>query len=159
MYTHTPSNYVCPFCAIAQNTFQSEKVELITQPEDVVLQNQFVTAFIASHFWQNNLGHVLLIPNAHYENIYTLPADYATHIHTVAQKIALAMKASYHCDGISTRQHNEPAGNQDVWHYHLHVFPRYLNDNLYQTPRSDILPAPARASYANRLKESLIQFE
>lgn len=32
---------------------------------------------------------------------------------------------------ISTRQHNGPAGNQDVWHYHLHVFPRYSNDGLY----------------------------
>ena len=33
--------------------------------------------------------------------------------------------------GISTRQHNGSAGNQDVWHYHLHVFPRYPNDGLY----------------------------
>jgi hypothetical protein len=29
------------------------------------------------------------------------------------------------------RQHNEPAGNQDLWHLHVHVFPRFEGDNLY----------------------------
>jgi len=41
------------------------------------------------------------------------------------------MKQAWKCDGVSTRQHNEPAGNQDVWHYHMHVFPRWDNDDLY----------------------------
>lgn len=44
---------------------------------------------------------------------------------------ALALKAALSCDGISTRQQNEPAGDQDVWHYHVHVFPRYADDGLY----------------------------
>ena len=44
---------------------------------------------------------------------------------------ALAVKHAFGCSGISTRQHNEPDGNQDVWHYHVHVFPRYPNDGLY----------------------------
>jgi diadenosine tetraphosphate (Ap4A) HIT family hydrolase len=42
----------------------------------------------------------------------------------------IAMRHTYGCDGISTRQHNEPAGYQDVWHFHLHVFPRYHGDVL-----------------------------
>jgi histidine triad (HIT) family protein len=41
------------------------------------------------------------------------------------------MQNAFGCEGISTRQHNGPVGNQDVWHYHLHVFPRYSNDGLY----------------------------
>ena len=44
---------------------------------------------------------------------------------------AVAMRAAYGCNGISTRQHNEPAGGQDAWHYHFHVFPRYHDDDLY----------------------------
>jgi hypothetical protein len=40
------------------------------------------------------------------------------------------MRDAFGCEGISTRQHNGPAGNQDVWHFHLHVFPRYPNDGL-----------------------------
>ncbi|WP_222619102.1 hypothetical protein [Ornithinibacillus hominis] len=46
----------------------------------------------------------------------------------VAQLTALAMKDTYDCDGITTRQHNEPAGSQDVWHYYLHVYLDKKND-------------------------------
>ncbi|HET6586449.1 MAG TPA: HIT domain-containing protein [Oleiagrimonas sp.] len=41
------------------------------------------------------------------------------------------MRNAFRCEGISTRQHNGPAGDQDVWHFHLHVFPRYSNDELH----------------------------
>jgi histidine triad (HIT) family protein len=64
------------------------------------------------------------------------------------------MKAAYGCDGTSTRQHNEPAGNQDVWHYHMHVFPRYAGDRLYLTQRAP-MAAEERASYAGRLRQEL----
>ena len=66
--------------------------------------------------------------NEHFENIYDLPIHYALDIHRVARMTALALQRVYSCDGVSTRQHNEPAGNQDVWHYHVHVMPRYKDD-------------------------------
>jgi histidine triad (HIT) family protein len=115
------------------------------------IQNEKVTAFIASKWWANNKGHVLVIPNQHFENIFKLTADYATEIHCTAQLTALAMKSTYGCDGISTRQHNEPAGNQDVWHYHLHVYPRYENDQLYLTKASQSDPEE-RTFYADKLR-------
>jgi histidine triad (HIT) family protein len=43
------------------------------------------------------------------------------------------LRRAYACDGTSLRQHNEPAGNQDVWHHHVHVFPRFTGDELYRT--------------------------
>ncbi len=56
--------------------------------------------------------------------------------------------------GTSVRQHNEPAGNQDVWHYHMHVFPRYTGDDLYFThPQRDFRPAEERLPYADRLRD------
>jgi histidine triad (HIT) family protein len=64
------------------------------------------------------------------------------------------MKKVYTCDGVSTRQHNEPAGNQDVWHYHLHVTPRYENDNFYSTQRQ-LMVSSERAKHAEALKNSL----
>ena len=64
------------------------------------------------------------------------------------------MKAAYSCDGVSIRQHNEPAGNQDVWHYHLHVFPRYAGDGLYGSQK-ELLPEKERAAYAQKLKVQL----
>jgi hypothetical protein len=66
----------------------------------------------------------------HYENIYEPPDVLGGPIQRAVRETTLAMKSAYGCDSISTRQHNEPAGNQDVWHFHIHVFPRYDGDDL-----------------------------
>lgn len=92
-----------------------------------------------------------MVPNKHFENIFELPAVIAAEIHRIAQLIAFAMKDTYNCDGISTRQHNEPAGNQDVWHYHLHVYPRYNGDNLYMT-KGEYTEPNERPFYAEKLR-------
>ncbi|MEU8221088.1 HIT domain-containing protein [Kribbella sp. NPDC048915] len=99
--------------------------------------------FVASWWWPNNLGHVLVIPTAHHENLYDLPAQSGHAVHDVVREVAIAMRTSYGCTGISTRQHNEPDGYQTAWHYHVHVFPRYPDDNLYNSRR---LPTPATAA-------------
>jgi histidine triad (HIT) family protein len=152
MYNHTPEHYDCPFCKVADNDFTNPSVS--TKAQDIVLQTSLVTAFLSSHWWPNNPGHVLIIPNKHFENIYDLPKEYAAEIHELAQKIALAFKAVYHCDGVSTRQHNEPAGNQEVWHYHLHVFPRYHSDDLYTLFWERELTSPEqRLPYARKLRD------
>ena len=82
-------------------------------------------------WWPRNPGAVLVIPNDHYENIYDLPVELGTPIQRAVRSSAIAMKTAFGCDGVSTRQHNEPDGNQDVWHYHVHVFPRWMDDRLY----------------------------
>ena len=148
-YFHAPDPYDCPFCRVVSGV---ERLNHGTKQRDIVYQNEHVTAFIASKWWPNNKGHVLVIPNLHFENIFDLSSDYAREIHHAAQLTALGMKATYGCSGISTRQHNEPDGNQDVWHYHLHVYPRYPCDNLYQTRGYPTVPAE-RIPYAERLRE------
>ncbi len=96
------------------------------------------------------------MPNGHYENIFDLSLEYATAIHAAAQRIAVAFKQAYHCHGVSTRQHNEPAGNQDVWHYHLHIFPRYPNDQLHALINHRRRTTPEeRLPYAERLRRVL----
>jgi hypothetical protein len=55
----------------------------------------------------------------------------------VAQKIALAMKEAYKCDGITTQQNNEPAGDQHAFHFHFHIFPRYKDDGYNQVQPKD----------------------
>jgi histidine triad (HIT) family protein len=96
-------------------------------------------AFISAHQWTKYRDYVLIIPNQYFENLYELPDEVGGKIHSLSRRSVLAKKAVYRCDGVSTRQHNEPAGNQDVWHYHLHVFSRYEQDNLY-TGRYTLLP-------------------
>ena len=72
----------------------------------------------------------------------------------IARRIAIAFKETYGCDGTSTRQHNEPGGNQEVWHYHVHVFPRYEGDGLYGARRRRTTP-DERLVYADRLRSWL----
>ena len=125
----------------------------------MIYHDQRVTAFVTSHQWPNNHGNVVVVPNEHFENIYDLPPDYAADIQRVIQKMALALKAAYSCEGISTRQHNEPAGNQDVWHYHVHVTPRYKDDHFYST-RKEPMAVIERAKHAEKIKNNLVvQFE
>jgi histidine triad (HIT) family protein len=147
MYNHAPENYDCIFCRIVREIADGKHAFS-------VFQNNTVSAFMSLHDMPNNLGHVLVIPNEHYENIYDLPVALGADIHACAKDIALAMKAVYHCDGISLRQHNEPAGNQDVWHYHLHVFPRYAGDN-FSSSRLTVTPEQTRVEYAAHLRAHL----
>ncbi len=94
------------------------------------------------------------MPNRHIENIYGLTPEIAGHVHERARQIALAMMNAYRCDGISTRQHNELAGYQEVWRYHLQVFPRYAGDRLYDLTHEHRTTTPEeRLPYAERLRE------
>jgi histidine triad (HIT) family protein len=151
MYNHAPENYACPFCLLVQGI---EHKDVLSTQGDIVYHDEKVTALVSSHQWPNNHGNVVIVPNEHFENIYDLPIHFAVDIQRVARMIALAMKAAYSCDGISTRQHNEPAGNQDVWHYHVHVTPRYKGDRFYTTQREP-MAEDERAKHAQVLREYL----
>jgi histidine triad (HIT) family protein len=151
MYNHAPDDYACPFCLLVAGV---EDGRVRSVQNDIVYRDDTVTAFIAVRWWPNSRAHVLVIPNAHHENLYDLPDDTGARIFAVSRRVALALKREYGCDGVSTRQHNEPAGYQDVWHYHLHVFPRYAGDDLYGSKPVDTTPEE-RAPYAERLRAAL----
>ena len=148
MHNHAPAKYVCPFCLLVQG---KESVEGQLRQTDIVFQTADVTAFMATRKYPNNPGYVLIIPNQHFENIYDLPADISSNIHVLSRTIALAMKSEYHCDGIMLRQHNEPAGDQNIWHYPLHVIPRYQNDDFHNTQKRQF-EVNERAQYARNLR-------
>src|SRR5258708_1617142 len=118
--SNAPANYECWIC-LGLNGSDSDKT--LIKPADFVYRDQLVSAFINSFSMGKNLGNVVVVPNEHFETIYTLPPKYGRRIFDVAQKVALAMKAAYKCDGITTRNNNEPAGDQHAFHFHFHVFP------------------------------------
>ena len=151
MFNHQPADYVCPFCQLLAGV-ESE----LNRKQDIVHQNEYATATIAPKWWANNPGHVLVIPNKHYENIYDTPDDILVEVYKLVKKVSIAVRSTYGCDGTSTRQHNEPAGGQDVWHLHAHVFPRYDNDMLYQgDDNRKFVSAEERLPYANKIREFL----
>jgi len=154
MISHAPPDYQCPFCLLVDGV---ENTHVYTTQNEIILQTDRITAFVASHQWRGNAPNILVIPNQHYENVYTLPADYGNDIQKGISKVAWGLKAIYNCAGVSTRQHNEPAGSQDVWHYHVHVTPRFKNDRFYL--RSSffrrMMPLEQRLEYAVQLKNFL----
>ena len=100
--------------------------------------------------------HVLVAANRHVENVYGVEDDELGDVYRAAKAIALAIRETYGCDGTSMRQHNVPAGNQDVWHFHVHVFPRYEDDDLYlNLLRVRWTTKDERAPYAERLRAYL----
>jgi histidine triad (HIT) family protein len=148
--THAPPRYECPFCAIAGGADNPPW----TVQDDVVLSDERTTAWINGRWWANNPGGVVVVPNQHVENIYALSREQAGDVHETARRIAFAMKRAYSCGGVSTRQHNEPAGQQEVWHYHLHVFPRFEGDELYTSPARLTTP-DERVPFAAMLRVAL----
>lgn len=73
-------------------------------------------------------GHALIVPKEHYANLYELPEDLAADAMRLAKKEMALMTQKLSCDGFQLVQNNgEPAG-QTVFHFHLHLIPRYLTD-------------------------------
>lgn len=149
MFNHVPDGYECPFCRLV-----SGHGDHISSPEDFVRRNGLATALVSPRWWPNNKGHVLVVPDTHHENLYDLPRQAGHAVHDLVQEIATAIRSTYDCDGTSTRQHNEPAGGQDVWHYHVHVYPRYTGDAFYRSPSiGGFVSYEEKAPYVYRLRE------
>ncbi|MFD2793224.1 HIT family protein [Promicromonospora vindobonensis] len=149
--SHGSPDYQCPFCLLQRDVFDERN-----QPADVVGVNDLAYARIAPKWWPANPGAALVVPRVHHENLYDVPDDVGHAVWDLTRGVAVAMKEAYRCDGVSTRQHNEPAGDQDVWHLHVHVFPRYEGDQLYLRHLDAVyVPAVDREPYAERLRESL----
>ena len=151
MTSHAPAGYECPFCALVAGSDTA-----LNAQSDIVLRDDHTTAFVSPKWWESSPGHAIVVPNEHYENLYEIPNDSLGAVYAAAARVARAMRATYDCDGTSTRQHNEPGGGQDVWHFHVHVFPRHAGDDLYRGDADVRWTTPEeRAPYAARLTSAL----
>lgn len=154
MISHAPKDYKCPIC-IGLKGIENE--DTLLKQADEVYKDNLVTVYINSFWIPTCEGHVIIVPNKHYENIYELPDKVGHRIFDVAKKISIAMKKAYKCDGITTRQNNEPASDQHAFHYHHHIFPRYDGDsfNINLTKKSILSDPKDRIKYADKLKKYL----
>lgn len=106
----------CIFCKIVKGEIPSGTIEETDQFR-VVLDVAPATR-----------GHALILPKSHYANLYDLPEETAAEAIKLAKKIALRMKERLGCDGVNIVQNNEEAAGQTVFHFHMHVIPRYRED-------------------------------
>lgn len=73
-------------------------------------------------------GHALILPKEHYANLYELPDETAAKVMQLAKKMATKMTEKLGCDGFNLVQNNGEVAGQTVFHFHLHLIPRYEND-------------------------------
>ena len=75
-------------------------------------------------------GHALIIPKEHYRNLYDIDDEKAAKILPLAKKMINKMTEVLGCDGYNLVQNNEECAGQTVFHFHMHMIPRYKGDNV-----------------------------
>jgi histidine triad (HIT) family protein len=108
----------CPFCEInADRTGQ----EIVYADDDLL-------AFLCEP--PATWGHTLIIPRIHREDIWTVEPVEAAAAMTLAQRLARVMRDELGAGGVNLRQNSGSPAGQDVFHFHLHVVPRYEKDTV-----------------------------
>ena len=77
-----------------------------------------------------NTGHVLILPKEHYDNIYDIDTATAGELFELAVMTARALKSVLDCDGMNILQNNGTVAGQTVFHFHMHIIPRYEGDTV-----------------------------
>ena len=73
-------------------------------------------------------GHALILPKEHADNLYELPEETAGKVLILAKKLAKSMTDKLKCDGFNVVQNNGSVAGQTVFHFHMHLIPRYESD-------------------------------
>jgi histidine triad (HIT) family protein len=104
------------------------KILLKQVPSSMIYEDEKVLAFLDIR--PLNLGHSLIIPKNHFVDIFDIPEKELAAVHEAAKKLSSAVKNATNADGISIIQQNGKAAGQDVFHFHVHVVPRFLDQKL-----------------------------
>lgn len=113
----------CIFCGIARGDI----------PSEVVYEDESTYAFLDNK--PVNKGHTLVVPKQHVRNMLDATPDMHAAVYSTAQKVARAQREALGADGVNISNNNEPAAGQEVFHYHVHVIPRFEGDGLSHWPK------------------------
>ena len=75
-------------------------------------------------------GHALILPKEHYRNLYDIDEETLGRAALLAKKMVTKLTDVLGCDGYNVVQNNEPCAGQTVFHFHMHLIPRYEGDNV-----------------------------
>lgn len=106
----------CIFCKIASGEIPSRKI----YEDDVFV--------IILDLNPTSKGHALIIPKLHYTNLYELDTEIAGKTMKLAKKMAVKMTKALGCDGFNLLQNNGECAGQTMFHFHMHLIPRYKDD-------------------------------
>ena len=129
----------CTFCKIARGE----------APASQVYEDEKVIAFLSIR--PINVGHTLVVPKRHYENIYEIPEEEVAHLSKIVKKVAYAVKMAVNAEGIRIIQNNGEAAGQVVFHFHVHVIP--MHKTLRMPHHHEIRDPNALESDARRIRQ------
>ena len=123
----------CAFCKILSGEFAAI----------MIYRDQEIAAFL--DIQPLNPGHVLVIPVKHAVSLGDLESSTGAKMWLKAVEISSALrKSGIQCEGINLFLADGKAAGQEVWHAHLHIFPRYNQDGIQLTQSKDKASAPSR---------------
>lgn len=108
----------CIFCKLANGVFET----------NVVYEDDSFTAIMDASPAAE--GHVIILPKEHAANIFEMSDETLSKALLVARKVADAVMKVTGCDGVNILQNNGEAAGQTVFHYHIHVIPRFKDDKI-----------------------------
>ena len=132
----------CIFCKIVKGEIPCQKV----------YENDKIFAFL--DIMPVNKGHTLIIPKEHYPALLDLPDDVLAEIAKAAKKVSKAVVRATGADGFNIGQNNGEAAGQAVFHFHMHIIPRFNNDGLKAWPHQK-LPEEDMKQIQEDIKNSL----
>ena len=109
---------MCIFCDIINNQINSYKI----YEDDIIVAILDIA--------QVTTGHCLVIPKEHYSNIFELPDHVSSHIFKVVTHISKMLKEKLNFTDLNLLNNNGPLAEQTVNHFHIHIIPQYLNENV-----------------------------
>lgn len=116
----------CIFCMIVAGEI----------PAQIIDEDELTISFMDINPWTR--GHALVIPRAHSKNLYEIDDTDLAATSLAAGRLARTMREKLGCAGVNLINACEPAAWQTVWHFHMHVIPRYPDDPMELPVR----PAP-----------------
>lgn len=130
----------CIFCKIIKGELPADKIK---ETDDVLV-------------FMSLEGHPMVIPKKHIENIFGLDDRSASEIMKEAVKLANAVKQSLDCEGVNLVQSNGAVAGQDVFHFHLHIKPRWPGDDVSLVWNTDTVDADIRKKTAETIRNCIL---
>lgn len=99
-------------------------------------------------------GHALILPKNHFANLFEIPEEVEAKAFVLAKKIATKMKKVFACDGVNIVQNNGIAAGQTVFHFHIHLIPRYEQDGAGVSWKPGTLTDDAKDEILQKWKQA-----
>jgi histidine triad (HIT) family protein len=113
----------CTFCEIVNGRL----------PADVVYENDNIICFLPKEI--EVYGHTVVVPKEHFADLYDIPDKILDELIRACKKITLSYKDKINATGMNLMHASGKDGEQSVFHFHIHLLPRFSNDNLHTWPK------------------------